>query len=649
MIPIQVEPKKIKIALVGNLNVGKSVIFNFLTKKHQKVANWPGKTVEVASGEIIYINRKIEIVDLPGVYSLSTYTPEEEVTREYLLEEKPDAIVNVVDASILERNLYLTLQVLELGIPTVICLNQVDQARKKGIDINSSLLEKKLGVPVLECVAIYGKGINDMVRKAIEVAEKNSRPNVIKFPDEIESRIELLEKEIPEDTYYSRRWYAIKLLENDRFIRELFSNNEKIIRRTRELIDEIERIHNENVSHIFSSYRYAQVGEILENVQNFTPPSRTRLIEKIENLTVHRYLGYVFLIISIFAIYGIVFFIGSYIASLFDYAFENLNNFYFSYFGKNEITNLIWDGLIGGGIGAALQIVFSYIFPLFILLTILEDSGYLPRMAYLMDSFMMKMGVNGKAFLPIMLGFGCNVPACISCKILENKKERIIASFLASLVPCSARTVVILGVVGYFLGIQYALLLYLLDFILIFIVGRISSKFFKEKTYGMILEIPSFKRPMIKSVIKESWYRVKSFFVVALPVIISGSFLIALLDLYGILNIINGYLTPVTVEWLGLPSITGFLLIFGFLRKEMTVIMLAAFLGTTNFASVLTPVQMFVFAFVVMIYVPCVATVAALIKYSGWKAAAIISLSEIFMAIALGGILYRILLFLGFT
>ena len=643
MIDLNVRPKRLKIALIGNLNVGKSVIFNFLTRKHQKVANWPGKTVEVASGEFFYLNREIEIVDLPGIYSLSTFSPEEEVTRDFLLKENPDAIINVVDASILERNLYLTLQILEMGIPTVIALNQVDQARKKGIEINRDILENRLGVYVVETVAIYGKGIDDLIKKAIESAEKRKIPNVQRFPEEIEKRILEIENYIKEERY-SKRWYAIKLLENDPIIVKIFMDDEELLKKVKRYREEIERIYGENIYHIFSHERYKQVGDILEGVQKFTLPTKAKLTEVLENITVHRYFGYIFLVLSILAIYGIVFFIGSYIASFFDFIFESIGNWYFGSFGHTEFTGLLWDGLVEGGIGAALQIVFSYIFPLFIMLTILEDSGYLPRMAYLMDSFMVKMGVNGKAFLPIMLGFGCNVPACISCKILENKKERLIASFLASLVPCSARTVVILGVVGYFLGIQYALLLYVLDFIIIFIAGKISSLFFKEKTYGMILEIPSFKRPMLKSVIKESWYRVKSFFSVALPVIVAGSFIIALLNIYGILNIINNALEPITVYWLGLPAITGFLLIFGFLRKEMTVIMLAAFLGTTNFASVLTPAQMFVFAFVVMIYVPCVATVAALIKYSGWKAAALISLGEVFMAILLGGILYRIII-----
>ena len=643
MIDLNVRPKRLKIALIGNLNVGKSVIFNFLTRKHQKVANWPGKTVEVARGEFFYLNREIEIVDLPGIYSLSTFSPEEEVTRDFLLKENPDAIINVVDASILERNLYLTLQILEMGIPTVIALNQVDQARKKGIEINRDILENRLGVYVVETVAIYGKGIDDLIKKTIESAEKRKIPNVQRFPEEIEKRILEIENYIKEERY-SKRWYAIKLLENDPIIVKIFMDDEELLKRVKRYREEIERIYGENIYHIFSHERYKQVGDILEGVQKFTLPTKTKLTEVLENITVHRYFGYIFLVLSILAIYGIVFFIGSYIASFFNFIFESIGNWYFGSFGHTEFTGLLWDGLVEGGIGAALQIVFSYIFPLFIMLTILEDSGYLPRMAYLMDSFMVKMGVNGKAFLPIILGFGCNVPACISCKILENKKERLIASFLASLVPCSARTVVILGVVGYFLGIQYALLLYVLDFIIIFIAGKIASLFFKEKTYGMILEIPSFKRPMPKSVIKESWYRVKSFFSIALPVIVAGSFIIALLNIYGILNIINNALEPITVYWLGLPAITGFLLIFGFLRKEMTVIMLAAFLGTTNFASVLTPAQMFVFAFVVMIYVPCIATVAALIKYSGWKAAALISLGEVFMAILLGGILYRIII-----
>jgi ferrous iron transport protein B len=276
-------------------------------------------------------------------------------------------------------------------------------------------------------------------------------------------------------------------------------------------------------------------------------------------------------------------------------------------------------------------------------LDILENSGYLSRIAFLMDNLMHKMGLHGKAFIPMMLGYGCNVPACLGCRIMETDRERLLAAFVTTLVPCAARTVVILGVVGVFLGIQWALAIYALDLVVIFLLGRLAFKVLPGEPTALIMEMPDYKMPNMKMVLRQTWLRSGDFVKMAFPIIIAGSFVLKLLDVLGFMQPIAGILSPVIVGWLGLPAITGIVLIFGVLRKELTLIMLAALVGTTNFALVLTPVQMIVFTIVVMFYVPCIATIGALVKEFRWKKALFITGFEILFAIAIGGIAFRLL------
>ncbi|MGB9636224.1 MAG: nucleoside recognition domain-containing protein, partial [Thermoplasmata archaeon] len=232
--------------------------------------------------------------------------------------------------------------------------------------------------------------------------------------------------------------------------------------------------------------------------------------------------------------------------------------------------------------------------------------------------------------------------ACIGCRIMETERERTLAAFLSTLVPCSARTVIILSVVGIFMGIHWALALYLFNIVVIFAIGKVVSHYMPGEGTGLIMEIPDLKIPQWKVVLKQTWARVKDFLVIAMPIILIGSVIIVFLDTYGILPVINAALTPVVVYWLGLPAIVGFTLIFGVLRKELTVVMLAAFLGTANFAEVLSPLQMLVFTIVAMFYIPCIATIAALVKELGWKKAVLITVLEIGFAVLLGGIVFRI-------
>jgi ferrous iron transport protein B len=264
-------------------------------------------------------------------------------------------------------------------------------------------------------------------------------------------------------------------------------------------------------------------------------------------------------------------------------------------------------------------------------------------MAFLMDAAMHKIGLHGKAFIPMLLAYGCNVPACLSCRILETKRDRLLAAFVVTLVPCAAVTVVIMGLVATFVGLEWALGLYLLNLVIILVLGRIAFKLIPGEPVGLIMEMPSYKAPSAKNIAMEAWRELSSFVFMAFPIIVVTTFVIKLIEVAGLLGPLSAMLDPVTVGWLGLPSVVGITLIFGILRKELTIIMLAALLGTSAFDTVLTPVQMITFAVVTMFYVPCAATVAALKKEHGWGKALAISAFEVLFAILLAGLVSRAL------
>jgi ferrous iron transport protein B len=260
-----------------------------------------------------------------------------------------------------------------------------------------------------------------------------------------------------------------------------------------------------------------------------------------------------------------------------------------------------------------------------------------------MDNVMHKIGLHGKAFIPMMLGYGCSVPACLGCRVMETQRERLLAAFMTTLVPCAARTIIILGLVGQFVGIQWALMIYVFDLIVIFALGRLAFRALPGEPTALIMEMGDYRMPQLKTVLKETGFRVVEFVKIAFPLIVVGSLAIKVAEVAGLLSPIAELLSPITVAWLGLPVITGITLIFGVVRKELSLIMLATLLGTTNFAQVLTPVQMIVFTLVAMFYIPCIATISALVKEFGWKKALFVTLFEIAFAIILGGVALRLL------
>ncbi|MEM2934539.1 MAG: ferrous iron transport protein B [Halobacteria archaeon] len=643
--------KDLTIALAGNANVGKSAIFNQLTGLNQIIGNWPGKTVERAEGTLHYKGYNIHVLDLPGIYSFTTFSLEELVSREYIAKEKPDLVINVIDATTLERNLFFTLQLLELETPVIIALNQIDLAEKKGIITDHEKMQVLLGVPIIPTVAIKGIGIENLIKAAIETIEKKPAIEAvrIKYGKEVEERIEkisTLTSKIKLKIQYPPRWIAIKLLEGDEeIIKIVEAINPRIIQIAYEYAREIEEVHGEPCPVVIASERYDIASKIAREVQRIIIPRKMEFVERIDNLIMHKIWGYFFLIAILLSIFYGIYTFGNILSEFLSNSFEAFKSVAELALGGGWLFKLIWEGLFQGII-AGITIALPYIIPFYIFLAILEDSGYLPRAAFMMDNLMHKLGLHGKAFIPLILGYGCNVPACLGCRIMETQRERVIAAFVATLVPCAARTVVILGLVGAFVGLNWALALYILNLLLIFALGRVAFKVLPGEPVGLIMEMPAYRKPILKIVAKQSWYRVKDFIRVAFPLIIFGSLSIKILELVGLLDPIASLMSPITVSWLGLPNLVGIAFILGVLRKELTLIMLATLLETSNFALVLTQKQMIVFALVTMLYIPCIATIAALIKELGWKKAFYVAIFEIAFAIFIGGIAQRLLGFL---
>ena len=636
--------KKLVIALAGNANVGKSVIFNYLTGLHQHIGNWPGKTVERAEGTLHFRGYTIDIIDLPGIYSLSTYSLEELVSRNYIAVERPDLVINVIDASVLERNLFFTLQLIELETPMIIALNQMDIAREKGIEIDIERLEKILKVPVIPTIATKGVGVFQLLEKAVEMIEKGTiKPAKIEYGGEVEEKVNDLVKMLEKlQLKYPPRYVAIKLLEGDQEIEQKVNwISPQIVSTAKEIAKEIERLHGHSCPTVITSERYEVAGCIAREVQRLVVPAKPSISEKLHNITTHKIIGYPIMISLLLLIFYLIFTFGNYTSDLLNNILYGYKPLFTDLFGSGFLGTIVWGAI--EGVIAGTTIALPYIVPFYIILYLLEDSGYLSRIAFLMDNVMHKMGLHGKAFIPLMLGFGCNVPACLGCRIMETERERLIAAFVSTLVPCAARSVIILGLVGAFMGIQWALMLYIIDLLIIFSLGRLAFKVLPGEPTALIMEMHDYKLPHFGTVLKETWFRVAEFIKIAFPLIIVGSLAIKLAESFGLLEPIATILSPVTVTWLGLPAVTGITLIFGVLRKELTLVMLATLMGTANFAIVLTPVQMFVLALVAMLYIPCVATIAALVREFGWKKASFIAIFEIAFAIILGGVTFRLL------
>jgi len=610
-----------KVGLVGNPNVGKSLIFHQLTGLGVEVSNYPGTTIDLQSGTTCFHKEMVDVIDLPGIYSLDGDSEEEKIVRSFVDSGKADVIVAVLDAGRLERNLYLLLQVAEYGKPMLIVLNMMDEAEKSGIQVDTEKLSSILGLEVIPTVAIQGKNTGSII--PLGMSSARSPAVKVLYDHHIEAAVKSLK------TVYNLEWIdAIQALLGH-------AKEPDVQEAAAALSEEIERMHRMTVAQIIAGNRHHCAEHIADEVVQFRSPERG---PDIDRLLTTRIPGIPILVAILIGILLTVFVIGSWLEEA---IVALINTFVLQPFlaaGFPPLAEQLGVSLILA-IQAGFGIAFPFIFTFYLFIALLEDSGYLTRAAFLADRTLHRFGMHGQGIIPLVLGFGCNVPAIMSIKLLRTKRERLIASFLVTLVPCSARTVIIAGLVAAFIGLAAAMSVYLFVMVIILITGLVLSRVTPGEQYGMILEMSPLRRPTVKNVLLKSWMRIREFLLVAMPLLIVASIILGLFQYSGLMTAFEEFIAPFSEAVLGLPSYATTALIFGILRKEMALETLVILAGTADLGSVLTMAEIYIFAVVSVLFVPCIATIAVLRKEIGTKMALVISAYTLAIGILVGAIL----------
>lgn len=605
-----------KIVLVGQPNCGKSALFNSVAGYKTIVSNFPGTTVDFVASPVNLNGDSFTLVDLPGIYSLSTSEAEELLARRYLVNERPDLVINIMDASVLSRSLELTLELLELRIPLVVCLNMMDEAARKGVEIDVEHLSQDLGIPVIPTIATRGQGVPELFQTAMETAKRGKTGKTFFLSLDVERAVSELAGLLGENTAWKMklppRILAIKLLEKDEeFEREVRAIHPESIGEIDRLRRHLAECHGRPSDVVVSSERHSLAMNLFEHVAKVKARNGKSMRDQVDKFLMHPYLGYMFLAGILFAFFWLVFSVGQHVEEPIMAIFEGFAEYLGAHLSKESLFFNVLNGLIqgfSGGIG----IVLPYLIPFLLGLALLEDIGYLPRAAFLMDSIMHAIGLHGKSIIPFVLSYGCNVPAIMGVRIMERARDRFITAVLVTLIPCAARTIIIFALVAYYLGPMRALGLYVLNLVVIAGAGKILSRYMPDLSPGMILEMPSYKVPEFRTTVRKIWFRLREFIVIAWPLLIVGSVLLSVLEFLNLSAPINGSLSPFTSGLLGLPEEVGIPLIFGILRKELTIIMLVQALGTSDFGAVMTAGQMMVFTVFSLFYIPCLAALGML-------------------------------------
>lgn len=541
----------IKIALAGNPNSGKTTLFNALTGSNQFVGNWPGVTVEKKEGKLKG-NKEVEIIDLPGIYSLSPYTLEEVVARNFLLTEKIDAIINIVDGTNLERNLYLSTQLLEIGVPVIMAVNMMDIVRKNGDSIKVDILAQKLGCQVVEISALKTEGVKELTDIAITVASSNKEKPKHTFSTEIEKVLTDIEKMLGDDiAEQQKRFYAIKLFERDSKITEIFStlpSVEGIVTKTEDTFDD-------DAESIITNERYMYITSIIDDCYHKTNKEQLSISDKIDRIVTNRWLAIpIFAVIMWLVYYISVTTVGG---ALTDWANDGVFGDGWALFGldipgipvvvgdilaslgtADWLNGLILEGIIGG-VGAVLGFV-PQILVLFIFLAFLESCGYMARIAFIMDRIFRKFGLSGKSFIPMLIGTGCGIPGIMASRTIENDRDRKMTIITTTFIPCSAKLPIIALISGALFGgaSWVAPSAYFVGVVAIICSGIIlkKTKLFAGDPAPFVMELPAYHLPTISSILRSMWERAWSFIKKAGTIILLSSIFVWFTSSFGFVN-----------------------------------------------------------------------------------------------------------------
>lgn len=652
-------------ALAGNCNVGKSTIFNNLTGIGVLTANFPGKTVELNLGLTRIDGIPIGIVDLPGIYSLGCFSEDQYVARQTLLEYTFDAIIFVLDATNLARNLFALLQILDLGFPVIAALNLVDEAHAKGITIDTEKMEKALGIKVVPTSAVRGDGIKKLIHEAMEMksaGEKNH--SVYRYGSDIENEIKKvtdtlhsLGMKLPYPVSY--RACALLLLEKDKQFLQMIESipqNEAVLRVLEESWRSISQSHGEDAALRIIRERHGHAGSIALDVL-VRKVKRERFLDKLWRLSTDPVTGFPILIAVFVLLMAILFTCGNRLSDILIGLWSHYCSVPITAFIKLVAGETIWAKILtwgfDNGILAIVSVGIPYVLVFYLLLSFLEDTGYLNSAAFLLDRALHGIGLHGRAFMPLAAAIGCNVPAVIGTRVLGTLRERIIAIFLIVLVSCSTRTAVVVASVSRFLGWFWVFAIIMIDIALVISAGMLMNRFVRGESEGLVMEVFPLRLPDLKIVLKKTWVRFADFIYVAPPIVIAGSMALGYLYETQLIWKLSKPLSPIIEGWLGLPAFAGLTLLFGVLRKELALQFIFTLAiaqqghSIDNLLSIMTKEQIFTFTLVNTLYLPCLATIAVIFREIGLKWTFLIMSATLFVTIFLAGIIHHLLLFTG--
>ena len=633
--------RELKVGLAGNPNVGKTTVFNQLTGMHQHVGNWPGKTVEMAEGNFTHGDYRYDIIDLPGNYALSAHTIEEIVSRDFIVDDSSDAIINVVDAANLERNLYLTVQMMELGANLVLAVNMNDFARKRGHIIDMELMQELLGFPVVEINAKNAGGFDELLTTVERVAANpKDTSEKLSYGNDIKGHLMDLQELIEKDSDLldvPSIWTAVKLLERDTIVIDKVkdsSNGSRIMAEVDKVSRHLYDVYNESPEEVIANSRYAFIDGLVAEAVDKPDVEMETTSDKIDKIVTNRILAPFIFVIIMFAMFQLTFTIGTPFELLIQSFFSILTHAISSYMPHGILTSLICNGIIAG-VGVVVGFL-PMIVLMFLFLSILEDCGYLARAAFTLDMVMHKVvGLHGKAFIPMILGFGCGVPAIMATRTMENEGDRILAMMLVPFMSCTSRLPIYIIFIGAFFSQHQGVVLlgiYLLGIAVALIVAAILKRtMFKGLSSPFVMELPTYKVPSLKGILLHTWEKVKDFLKKAGTIILLCSVILwALQNIFpwggtnpkmSLLGIIGSFFAPIFAP-LGFGTWQAAVaIIAGLASKEVVVATFGTLAGmdsndhariTNLIHDTFTPLSALSFMAFTLLYTPCIAAIGTI-------------------------------------